>query len=63
MAKERDEVMELLQHVQDQQGKTLDMLTTVLNNQSRIDSRLDVLEADHAKRVCKPSKEQIQAMV
>ena len=61
MAKERDEVMELLQHVQDQQGKILDMLTTVLNNQSHIDSRLDVLEADHAKRACKPSKEQIQA--
>ena len=61
MAKEKDEVMELLQHVQDQQGETLDMLTTVLNNQSRIEDRLDVLEAEHAVRSCKPTSEQIKA--
>lgn len=54
-------VMQLLGEVQEQQSKVIEMLTTITAKQDSIDTRLDVLEKDHAQRACKPSKEQIQA--
>ena len=53
-------VMQLLGEVQEQQSKVIEMLTTITAKQDSIDSRLDVLEKDHAQRTCRPTSEELQ---